>query len=563
MTTTSPTTTTTAMGFKFAALSLLLSSISTTVHAQDAPFCPTGRELFFDTFSNGSDGWNQPTKTYGGFVGKALGPFAAGSPAPTKTYSVNADSAYVHVEFDLLRMDSWDSTTQWGYDSFGFTVGDDFVDVGYFPNSRVSEVRSGTSSAGVSWKSTPLTGNINIGNTNGSFRDQIHRFSLVVPNTLFADGNLKLTMNPILTQAASDESAAFDNIRVSECGTPQLSYCSSQQETELDTFDSGNDGWSNPKLASVNEAGQFLGRYAVGDADPSKTFTVGTHDYAQVQLDFLRLDSWDATAQWGYDTFAVEINGEMMDMGRPGETGTTGYSQNGIMWIATAKTNSFKMGNTNQRFNDQIHLITCYVPPSLMPDGTIDVTFHANVNSGTSDESAGYDNIRVTVFDGCDADAPPPPVRSGPADARTCTTSTEISRDTFDTGNDGWSNARLSTLDAVGQYLGNYANNQAEPAKTFQIDSTTDVVRLNFDFIELDSWDSTQQWGYDTLQVRFNGRTVDLGTPAVSRAGDDVPTGVQWATKILIDSTDLGGNGRYKDRVLSVAMIIPKSIFSQ
>ena len=64
-------------------------------------------------------------------------------------------------------------------------------------------------------------------------------------------------MNPSVSQASNDEAAAFDNVRVSECGTPQMTYCSLEEPLSLDTFDEGDGGWSNAILTRFEGIGQY------------------------------------------------------------------------------------------------------------------------------------------------------------------------------------------------------------------------------------------------------------------------------------------------------------------
>ena len=524
------------------------------VDGQEQLFCPTGRELYFDTFTDGTGGWSTDMTTmYNGTIGMALGPFGFADPPPSRTYSIRTqDHDHVRVEFDFLRLDSWDQSDAFGYDSFGLTVGEDeFVDIGLFYVYREEGNRAGTSPNGVSWTMAPKTGSINIENSNPLYPDQILIISLVIPSRFFADGSLKITMNPSVSQASNDEAAAFDNVRVSECGTPQMTYCSLEEPLSLDTFDEGDGGWSNAILTRFEGIGQFLGQYARNSNDPFKTFTVGAQDFVQIQFDFYKFDSWDATEQWGFDTFGIEINGKFIDMGRPPVTGVSGYSEDGILWIVTAKQDYYQIEGSVSIFLDLIHLVTIYVPRLVIPDGVLTVKLITNVNQGLNDESAGYDSFRVTGFDGCEGSA-----NTGPLDPDSCRSDQQISLDTFDSGDDGWSNSRLSSLEAVGQYLGNYANSQSEPFKTFTINPSASFVKLVFDLIELDSWDATERFGYDSLEVRLNEESIDFGSSIQNRVD-----GIRWHGKLLRAETHLGSNSRYKDQIVQFEMLIPDSVF--
>ena len=51
----------------------------------NAPYCPTGNSLYFDTFTTSNEGWTPSTRTnYGHSLGFALGPFGKDSTPPPK-----------------------------------------------------------------------------------------------------------------------------------------------------------------------------------------------------------------------------------------------------------------------------------------------------------------------------------------------------------------------------------------------------------------------------------------------------------------------------------------------
>ena len=51
----------------------------------NAPYCPTGNSLYFDTFTTSNEGWSPRTRTnYGHSLGFALGPFGKDSTPPPK-----------------------------------------------------------------------------------------------------------------------------------------------------------------------------------------------------------------------------------------------------------------------------------------------------------------------------------------------------------------------------------------------------------------------------------------------------------------------------------------------
>ena len=380
----------------------------------DAPHCPTGNSLYFDTFTTSDEGWTPSTRTdYEHSLGFALGPFGTGSESPTKTYDVNSlkDQDYLHAQFDLVKLDSWDWGDDWGYDSVVLSVGDQSIDLENIRSLNDGGTLSGDIADKVWWSVTPRTDEIELENTNERRTDVIHVVSLVVANELFSDGSLTLTLEPVFNQNINDESFAIDNVRVSECGIPEVMICQEREELSIETFSDSNgawtdEGWNNAKTSDISSLGNFLGRYANSDNEelPSKTYDVGTDkEYALVQFDLLKLDSWDSSVEWGYDTFFLDINGVVIELGNPGLGAMSGTTPNGITWMLQAKTGNGKFAGTSWG-SDQIFVMTCYVPAAAILDGDITVILISFLSQEKSDESIGYDNFHVTGYSNCVSD---------------------------------------------------------------------------------------------------------------------------------------------------------------
>ena len=364
--------------------------------------CPTGKEIDLDTFSWDTEGWNCVRTTLGSNIGTIIGPFGNGSPNPSSTLYVGTDAANLRIQFDFLELDSWDSTGTYGPDSLQVRINNELVDIGTFQQGIDEGSRSGRSNNGIQWSMWSKSGIINIDGTNDSYTDEVHVISMVVPRALYSSGSLTMTFIPNLSESISNESAGFDNIRVSQCGIPELERCTSQRDIAFDTFDDGDEGWTNSILTTFTTTGQFLGRYALYEPTPSKTYTVtSSFDYVQVEFDFLQLDSWDWGDEWGYDHVIVNINGETFWLGNLSTSaGNSGWTTNGIRWFVLPQGDPSMLGG-NERWTDEIHLVSAYVPWYLAQDGRVTLSFEMKVSSSKSDESAGFDNIRVRTFSGC------------------------------------------------------------------------------------------------------------------------------------------------------------------
>ena len=382
----------------------------------NAPHCPTGNSLYFDTFTTSNDGWTPTIFTnYEHSLGFVLGPFGQGSSPPTKTYDVNSskDQDYLHVQFDLVKLDSWDWNSVWGNDKVVLSVGSQSFDLDEIATLSNGGTLSGVVTNKVWWSVTPRTDEIELQNTVQVWKDMIHVVSLVVAKELFSDGSLTLTLTPSFDEHISNESFAIDNVRISECGIPEVMTCEARQEFPIETFSDSNgawtdEGWTNAKTSDIPSLGNFLGRYANSDNAklPSKTYNIGTDkEYALVQFDLLKLDSWDLYVPWAYDTFSLDINGVIIELDHPGHGAMSGTTTNGITWMLQAKTESGKFAGSI--WDDQIFVMTCYVPAAAISDGKITVILMSFLTQAVDNESIGYDNIRVTGYSNCDIDSVP------------------------------------------------------------------------------------------------------------------------------------------------------------
>jgi len=87
-----------------------------------------------------------------------------------------------------------------------------------------------------------------------------------------------------------------------------------------------------------------------------------------------------------------------------------------------------------------------------------------------------------------------------------------VSNENFQNGADGWSN----TADATQQYLGGYGNeiDGIDTQRNYELPENTREVTLQFDFLEIDSWDN------ESFIIEINGTQVELGIFHHQQASD-------------------------------------------
>ncbi|MEM9899099.1 MAG: hypothetical protein AAF742_06945, partial [Pseudomonadota bacterium] len=166
-----------------------------------------------------------------------------------------------------------------------------------------------------------------------------------------------------------------------------------------ETFEDGATGWSNNSTDNtVAPFSQYLGAFGTGQTT-SKTFTWDTQnhrEYALVEFDFYRIDTWDLN-----ETATINLNGVAVDfytqLSGSNTTGTTqSGTTSGINWstvVASTFSGEGYNGGLDQRLKVRLE-----VP--IEDADNLTVALSSSIN-GThiSDESFGIDNLRITMTD--------------------------------------------------------------------------------------------------------------------------------------------------------------------
>ena len=211
-----------------------------------------------------------------------------------------------------------------------------------------------------------------------------------------------------LNSALSDESAGFDNIRITakfECG------CNPSKVVQPKiTFENGStSGFTNGIIDYDPGFTKFLGRYGKNNAGPGKDpFRYFSNipkdaDHVILEFDFYEIDSWDYSHK---DYLCVAIDHRTADLGRfdthQNENGRS-RSPGGIYFKIVSQAPPRNIG-FNDRWKDQIHHITMKIPNRFFKnDGRIKVVFMPRLNEpDINNESAGFDNIMLTAKFDCD-----------------------------------------------------------------------------------------------------------------------------------------------------------------
>ena len=171
-----------------------------------------------------------------------------------------------------------------------------------------------------------------------------------------------------------------------------------------ENFENGRTpGWVFGRTDFAPAFTRFLGRYGKNDGGryPSKVFHVPRNAKELVlEFDFYEIDSWDKSHR---DYLCIVFDGKMVDIEtfdtHQSENGR-GTTRNGVRFQVRSLTNPANIGFAH--WNDQKHRITMDVSPLYyQADGQIKIEFQARLNEAIHNESAGYDNIKLTASYGC------------------------------------------------------------------------------------------------------------------------------------------------------------------
>lgn len=182
-----------------------------------------------------------------------------------------------------------------------------------------------------------------------------------------------------------------------------------------ETFEGGASGWTvnatdGPTVGTEGSLSPFLGRFGgTGGAEAvSKTFALANSDAVAINVDFLKIDSWDTTSTNSGDpdeTFTVYINGVAAFTFQPSENSIGGsvggadasgsFTIGGItgLWSVTSNGVDAELdGFDGQGSGERAYAISILLTGA---SDTIQLGFGTNLNQDTGDESWGIDNLLI------------------------------------------------------------------------------------------------------------------------------------------------------------------------
>lgn len=165
-----------------------------------------------------------------------------------------------------------------------------------------------------------------------------------------------------------------------------------------DDFEGAVSGWTVNNTDYDADVTNFLGRFDNSPTSTSRSFVIPpSTDRVDIIFDFYRFDSWDNTAQWGFDRFQIDIDGtQIFSLPFPNPQAARSGSLGNVNWTHTPLTGKVELAfGSGQWWFDQLHQFTISVSN---PGATLDLTLRCALNQGGNDESCGFDNMTVTAF---------------------------------------------------------------------------------------------------------------------------------------------------------------------
>lgn len=210
--------------------------------------------LLLHTFDNGdTHGWSNGKLDSSNAWGSHLGPYANGHESTQNNFAVNG--SVFKIEFDFLRIDSWDG------EKFFIDINDERIVSQSFSHSYVNSTYSGTVDKGgvFDWIITPYDESHD-DFAGASWSDQRFKVEITTPEGL---ENLDIKFSSSLDQSADDESWGIDNFTIISSGF-----------SDYDSGDS-NDQDSQSTISVFDEniaIGSAIASLRSSDQDSNSTF---------------------------------------------------------------------------------------------------------------------------------------------------------------------------------------------------------------------------------------------------------------------------------------------------
>ncbi|MDG1336737.1 MAG: hypothetical protein P8P53_11995 [Tateyamaria sp.] len=466
--------------------------------------------IYFEDFENGADGWtnNYTLKTES--LGAVLGSFA-GDVDTEKTFDISTGPDEIRIHFDFIEMDSWDG------EEFVVWINGIEVSLGTF-HYNDDELSHGSNEHGMYWV---VTSEARAQHGEGGWSDQKHFVTIDIPQAFLQEhlheDRLTVKFDSRTNSRFYDESYAIDNFEIR--AKHDFKKVSTEEDFEYNRGIA--DGWS---LGDGSEAfldneldissGGVLGRFTA-EQDVEKVFRVSnTTEIALVSFTFIEMDSWDD------EEFVVWINGTEVSLGTfkgagrgtDRDEGTRTGAIDGISWsFVSGQLRDYGGGS----WADQRHNVTMTIPKQHLIGDSFKIKFDSRADpyETVDKESFAIDDFKIETLQ---------------------SKHIVVAAENFDTGAYGWSHQQRGHDQGYhdGAFLGRFGKDD-DVEKTFELPAGLESLRVEFDFLEFDSWDNEnfKVWIDDVTEVNlgsFKGSGRGDARDDGSRTSSD-DSNIKWS----------------------------------
>ncbi len=470
--------------------------------------------------------------TLGSYLGR-IGGTPGGAESIAKTFALDPKLGKTIVEFDFLKIDSWDQ--EWfkvylnGTEAFTYTpphYGQPFVGA-----------NGSFAFGGMTGRYTVAVASNGVAMSQDGWSDGVFRVWMEIDNPGSA---LTIGFGAALDEPLDNESLGIDNLSVVQIAD------------SIDRFEGGDAaGWTvgAGQAATIGAAEgpftNFLGRFgASGNAQAvSKTFALNPqHNRTSIDFDFLKIDTWDGEAFNVHLNGAVAFSFQPLFMAGQGQTGASGTFAVGAI---TGRYN-IVAAPINDPTGDRAYHVHMEVDGA---GGAVTLGFGSTLDQAAADEAFGVDNVRVVQMPG-------------------------TMYDDFETGHiGGWAMADGSTPSLTGptsfedggfsRFLGRIGGSGGAEAlfKNYAIDPARRRTTVQFDLLKIDSWDAEELIVFvqGMAAFRFQPETYAGGHDAASGGGivlSDTLRGSYTITSLGEDMLPPGAHYAYGERVYRIRLDI-------
>ena len=190
--------------------------------------------------------------------------------------------------------------------------------------------------------------------------------------------------------------------------------CVSEEVIVQEDFENKSlQGWIKGKLDYSSGLTNYLGQFRQGNDEAMKTYSniPVEASYLSVEFDIYEIVCTDAARRNSTYAFLVFIDGVKLELSTFGLSSDKEYrsgSASGILWESHEQDSPTYLMSTKDSLdssNAKTHHIKATVPASYLVDGALTLKFQAVVTSTIDENSAGIDNLKMTVHRRCQCQA--------------------------------------------------------------------------------------------------------------------------------------------------------------